>query len=93
MKNKKKKVKVIYVDDGRTLYNMNGVRRQNALIPDKITNDRLEKEKGKDKEQASLERKERRAAIRAGYAVYLPIVLIVLGCFALVGVIAYFWLK
>ena len=81
------------MDDGRTLYDMDGVRRQNVLIPDKITNDRLEKEKGKDKEQASLERKERRAAIRAGYAVYLPIVLIVLGCFALVGVIAYFWLR
>ena len=48
MKKYKKKVKVIYVeDDGRTLYNMDGVRRQNAIIPDKITNTRLEKKIGR----------------------------------------------
>lgn len=94
MKNKdKKKVKVIYVDDGRTLYDMDGVRRQNAIIPDKITNSRLEKEKKKDAEQAHLGRKERRAAVRAGYAVYLPIVFGVLACFGLVAVVMYFWLK
>ena len=93
-KKDKKKVKVIYVeDDGRTLYNMDGVRRQNAIIPDKITNNRLAKEKNKDKEEAHLARKERHAAIRAGYAVYLPILLGVLACFAVVGVVIYFWLK
>jgi len=93
MKSKKKKVKVIYVDDGRTLYDMDGVRRQNAIIPDKITNTRLEREKNKDKEEARLERKERHAAIRAGYAVYLPILFGVLVCFAVVAVVMYFWLK
>ena len=94
MKKYKKKVKVIYVeDDGRTLYNMDGVRRQNAIIPDKITNTRLEKNKNKDKEEAHLERKERRAAIRAGYAVYLPILFGVLVCFAVVAVVMYFWLR
>lgn len=92
-KKDKKKVKVIYVDDGRTLYDMDGVRRQNAIIPDKITNNRLEKEKNKDKEEARLDRKERHAAIRAGYAVYLPILIGVLVCFALVAVLMYFWLK
>ena len=80
MKKYKKKVKVIYVEaDGRTLYNMDGVRRHNAIIP--------------DKEEAHLERKERRAAIRAGYAVYLPILFGVLVCFAVVAVVMYFWLK
>lgn len=93
-KKTKKKVKVIYVeDDGRTLYNMDGVRRQNAIIPDKITDNRLAKEKNKDKEEARLERKERHAAIRAGYATYLPILFGVLACFAVVAVAIYFWLK
>ena len=33
------------------------------------------------------------AAIRAGYAVYLPILFGVLVCFAVVAVVMYFWLK
>lgn len=93
MKNKKKKVKVIYVDDGRTLYNMDGVKRQNVIVPEKISDARREKTKDNDKERARLEKKERRAAIKAAYAVYLPIVFCVLACFALVGVVIYFWLK
>lgn len=93
MKNKKKKVKVIYVDDGRTLYNMDGVKRPNVIVPEKISDARREKAKDNDKERARLEKKERRAAIKAAYAVYLPIVLCVLACFALVGVVIYFWLK
>lgn len=57
MKNKKKKVKVIYVDDGRTLYNMDGVKRQNVIVPEKISVARREKAKDNDKERARLEKK------------------------------------
>lgn len=91
-KQKKKKVKVIYVDDGRTLYNMDGVHRQNALIPDKITQSRKEK-KDEKKESASLERKERRAAIKAAFQVYLPVLACALLGFAIAGALIYFWLK
>ena len=92
MKNKaKKKVKVVYVDDGRTLYDMDGVSRQNAFLPQKVTQ-KSDKDKKKD-ERVGLDRKETRAAIRAGFAVYGPIFLGVLACFALVALCMYFWLR
>ncbi len=91
-KEKKKKVKVIYVDDGRTLYDMQGVHRQNAFIPDKVSQSARQKKK-EAKEAAHLDRKERNAAIRAGFQVYLPILAIVLASFAIVGLLMYFWLK
>lgn len=91
-KEKKKKVKVIYVDDGRTLYDMDGVHRQNAFVPDKISESQRKKKK-EAKEQAHLDRKERNAAIRAAFQVYLPPLACVLLAFTVVGLVMYFWLK
>ena len=75
-KDKKKKKKTVYIDDGHTVYsmeNLSGGKRQEGKSP-------------------FLEKKERRAAIRAAFAHYLPILFMVLGCFVAVGILLYFWL-
>lgn len=77
--NKQKKPKIVYVeDDGHTVYSM-----------DNVVNDGRKK----DKERVKLARKEKFAAIRAALAVYLPRLLLVIGCFVLVGLLMYFWLR
>ncbi|MGN1078198.1 MAG: hypothetical protein ACI4ST_06750 [Candidatus Gallimonas sp.] len=45
------------------------------------------------KEKVGLTRKERRAAIRAGLSVYMPRVLLVIGCFTVAFLIIYLWLN
>ena len=72
-KRRTKKKKVVYVDDGRTAYDMSNVGAKKA----------------KDETNVSVTRKERRAIIKAAFAVYLPIVLGVLGCFAVAALILY----
>lgn len=47
----------------------------------------------KKDDDVALSRKERRAAIRAALAFYFPRLLLVIGCFVLVGVLLYFWLR
>ena len=74
---KKKKKKVIYIeDDGHTVYSMDNVG---------------EKRKKRD-DDVKLSRAERRAAILAAFAHYIPILLLVIGCFCLTGLAMYFWL-
>lgn len=75
---KKKKKKVVYVDDGHTVYSMENVGR------------RPRRDK---KDEVSLTRKEKRAAILAALGFYMPRLLLVIGCFALTGLLLYFWLK
>ena len=58
-KRKKNKKKIVYVDDGRTVYNMDGVGGA--------------KHYEKDEEKSGLTRKEKRAAIRAALETYLPV--------------------
>lgn len=78
---KKKKKKIVYVeDDGRTLYSMEGVGNNG-------------RKKDKEKEEVNLARKERLAAIRAAFAFYFPRLLLVIGCFVAVGLLMYFWLR
>lgn len=74
---KKKKVK--YVDDGHTVYSMDGL--------DEI---RGTKRRG---DGIKLSRAEKWAAIKAAFARYTPILLMVIGCFSLTAVLLYFWLK
>lgn len=75
---KKNKKKVIYIeDDGHTVYSMENVG---------------EKRKKKD-DDVRLTRAERRAAILAAFAHYIPILLLVIGCFCLTGLGIYFWLN
>lgn len=73
---KKKSTPKEYVDDGHTIYSMDG-----------LTDGKSKKEK------ARLNTKELWAAIKAGFAVFLPKLLMVIGCFALVALLMYFWLN
>lgn len=74
---KKKKSK--YIDDGHTVYNMDGVQSPFSA--------------GRKKDNVGLTRAEKWAAIKAALQVYFPIVLGVIACFAFVGVLLYLWLK
>ena len=73
-KDKKRK----YVDDGHTVYNMDGIDEMRYG--------------SNPKDNGGLTRKERWAAIRPALAVFLPKFLLVLGCFAIVAILMYFWL-
>lgn len=74
-KNEQKKQK--YIDDGHTIYSMEGLK------PDRV----------KREDDVELNRRERFAAIRAAFETYLvPFVLTLLG-FGVTFVLLYFWLK
>ena len=75
-KPKKKKVKTRYIDDGHTVYSMEN-------LPGAVK---------RSDDDPLLDKKERRAAIRAALAHYMPIVFMTLACFAVTGVLLYFWL-
>lgn len=77
---KSTKGKQKYVDDGHTVYNMDGV------------NSPLDSFRKKD-DGAKLSRAEKWAAIRAALQVYMPRALGTIACFLLVGVLMYFWLN
>lgn len=66
-KKSKKKTKKPFVDDGHTVYDMSGLRGPG---------EQSEKENG-----VGLNRREKRAAIRAAFAHYLPILLLVILAF------------
>ncbi len=69
-KNKKEK----YIDDGHTIYSMDGLK--------------------KDKEgNLDVNKKEKRAIIKAAMAVYLPRFLLIILAFVVTILLMYFWLK
>ena len=72
----KKKKKVVYVDDGHTVYSM----------------DALSKTPPRKPTDPQLTRKERRAAIFAALGHFLPILLLVLTCFIATGLMLWLWL-
>lgn len=78
MKKKKEKVKVKYIDDGHTVYSMDGLS-PNAGRSDK-------------KDEVRLSRAEKKAAIKAAFSVYFPILMLVLICFSLTMLLMHFWL-
>lgn len=77
----KKEKKEEFVDDGRTIYNMNV---DGFSWYDKNN-------KGKDKVYVTKE--EKRTLIKAAYRTYLPILLIVLLAFGITIFLIYLWLK
>lgn len=84
-----KKKKEEWVDDGRTIAPMTGEEipsMSRGFFPGR------ERKRNRKKGKSDVTRKERNAMIRAFFAVMLPRLLIVLGCFALVGLLLYFWL-
>lgn len=80
MDKKEKKKKEKFVDDGRTIYNMD-------------IDGMPHRRKKEDSNGVYLTKKERRAAIFAAFLHFTPIFLGVILCFALAMVILYFWLK
>ena len=84
--NKKIKKKIVYYEDkGETIYSMAA----------------LEGKTPEEKEEEMLRRKnvplimatERRAMIKAAFAVYGPLLLICVGAFTVTGLLAYLWLS
>ena len=76
---KEKKSKQTYIDDGHTIYSM-----EQLVGPENYN---------KKEKRAALTKRERRAAIKAAYRTYLPMLLGVVICFLLAFLLIYFWLK
>ena len=84
----KKKKKVIYKykeDTGETIYSM-------AALYGRTPEEQEEYEE-KLKNRVEVTKKERGAMIKAAFTVYLPMLLILIGSFALTALIMYFLLK
>ncbi len=79
MEKKKRKSKPEYVDDGHTIYSM-----EQLVGPENYN---------KKEKNVGLSRKEKRAAIKAAFETYLPILIGVLACFSVAAVLMYFWLS
>lgn len=78
-KEKNKKQKPEFVDDGRTIYDMSNLPPRTGA-------------KKKD-EGVEVTKKEKRAMIKAAYASYAPTVLIIIFCFFAVALLMWLWLK
>lgn len=79
MEKKKRKSKPEYVDDGHTIYSM-----EQLVGPENYN---------KKEKNVGLSRKEKRAAIKAAFETYLPVLIGVLACFSVAAVLMYFWLS
>ena len=79
MEKKKRKSKPEYLDDGHTIYSM-----EQLVGPENYN---------KKEKNVGLSRKEKRAAIKAAFETYLPILIGVLACFSVAAVLMYFWLS
>ncbi len=78
-------------DDGRTIAPMTGEELpgyRRAFFMNR-ENKRVAKEKG----QSDFSRKERRAMIRAMFAVMLPRMLVIIAAFALTALLIWLWLR
>ena len=83
---KKKKVKTVYYEDrGQTLYSM-------AALDGKTPEEAEEFEKRK-KETPAFNRREKGAMIKAAFAVYGPLLLMVVGGFGVTALIMWLFLK
>ncbi len=77
-KNKEKKQNDQFVDDGRTIYDMQNV-------PQAFYN--------KDKKQPLVDKEEKKALVKAAFATYLPMFLSVVVGFVAVLLLISLWLK
>lgn len=77
---KEKKKKQKFIDDGRTIYNMD-------------VDGMPHRRKKEDPNGVYLTKAERRAAIIAAILHFMPILFLVIFCFTIVMVLLYFWLK
>ncbi|MDY4187265.1 MAG: hypothetical protein SOX77_05410 [Candidatus Borkfalkiaceae bacterium] len=76
---KTKKRKPGFIDDGRTVYDMSNLPPRTGA-----------KKKG---EGVEVTKKEKRAIIKAAYASYAPVVIIMIICFFAVALLLWLWLK
>lgn len=77
---KEEKKKQKFIDDGRTIYNMD-------------VDGMPHRRKKEDPNGVYLTKKERKAAIIAAILHFMPILFGVILCFTIVMVLLYFWLK
>ncbi len=82
---KKPKTKVVYKDNGETIYSMAALEG--------LTQEEAEKRAEERKKRVKLTRKEKRAMISAGYQVFAPILLIFVVAFAFVALVLYLIMK
>ena len=83
---KKKKPRVVYLEDkGETLYSM-------AALEGRTPEEQEELDR-KRKNRVAVTGGERRAMISAAFAVYLPLLLCVVGAFLAAALLMYFFLK
>lgn len=84
---RKKKERQKYIDDGHTIYDMDGVGRTGWWSS-------FRKDGEKKKQQpVGLTAKERWAVIRAALSTYLPVLMIILLGFGLTMLLLSFWLQ
>ncbi|MBO4940281.1 MAG: hypothetical protein J6D30_04600 [Clostridia bacterium] len=83
----KKKEKKPYVDDGHTIYDMDGIARTGWW-----SSSRKDSEK-KKQTPVGLTHKERWAVIRAAMSTYLPVLLVILAGFGLAMALISFWIQ
>lgn len=77
----KKKNKKKFVDDGRTIYNMN------------VEGFRWYDKKKRNENKIYVDKDDRNALIKAAFLSYLPIVIIILIGFTVAALLIFFWLK
>ena len=83
---KKKEIKTVYAEDkGETIYSMAGLYGR--------TPEEQEEYDRKNKNRIQATAKERWAMMKAAFAVYGPLLLIVVGSFSLAALLMYFFLK
>ena len=86
MNNRKKKKKIVYLEDkGETLYPMSFL--------DGLTPEEAEELKRKERNRISATSAERWAMIRAAFTVYGPVLLCLVGAFSLAALLLYLFLR
>ena len=86
MKDKKKKIKTVYLEDkGETIYSM-------AALNGRTPEEQEEFDKRR-RNTVAYTRKERWAMIQAAFAVYGPLLLILVGSFTLAALLMYWFLQ
>lgn len=94
-KGKKKKEKIVYYDDGRTIADMSRIGRFGHVYSDRQLaareKKRLEKEQKKD--DLRMSREERRAAFLGGLRAALPALAFLVGLCVVLFLIMYLWFR
>lgn len=94
-KGKKKKEKIVYYDDGRTIADMSRIGRFGHVYSDRqlAAKEKKKREKEQKKDDLKMSREERRAAFLGGLRAALPAFAILVGLCAVLFLIMYLWFR